>query len=307
MNLSALARLALICALFFLSNQVTVAQTDTGVRVSRGASLGAQNGSSNRKVIIDSLVISGTQSIDRVELEDISNSMIGAQLDEDKDELEERIRSKFQDRGYFQIVVDNLEIKILDPLASPKPAQLEAQVTEGSLCHLGAIEFANNHAFTSAKLRAKYPIKDGEVFKRSKIAGGSAALRKVYSSRGFLDASFSPDVLFGSTVNLTINVSEGPQYRMGSFEVVGTSELAEKLAARWKLHPGTIFNRDYVEMFIDKNHSLLGPDFTTDNDLALIKDCPAATVSVHLHLNNDPQHEILDSRKRVPCPKKDDD
>ncbi|MGD0791019.1 MAG: POTRA domain-containing protein [Terriglobales bacterium] len=307
MNLSALVRMSLICVLFFLSNQVSVAQTDFGVKVSRGVSLDAQNGPANRKIVVDSLVISGTQSIERGELEEISNSVIGAQFDEDKEGVEDQILSKFQDRGYFQAVVDNLEIKVLDPLASPKPARLEAQVTEGPLCHLGAIEFLNNRAFSSAKLRAKYPIKDGEVFKRSKIAGGSVALRKVYSSRGFLDASFVPDVLFGSMVNLKIHVSEGPQYRMGSFEVVGPPELAEKLQARWKLHPGTVFNRDYVETFVDKNHSLLGADFTIDNGVALIEDCPAATVFVHLHLKNDPQHEVLDSQKRVTCPNKDED
>lgn len=308
MSPSALARMLIVSALLFLSNQVGLAQTETGVAVSRGGSLDAQNGPANRKIVVESLVISGTQSIGRAELEEISNGVIGSKFDEDKEELEEQIRAKFQDRGYFTVVVDSLDIKVLDPLASPKPARLEAQVTEGPLCRLAAIEFMDNHALSSSKLRAKYPTKDGEVLQRSKIAGGSRALLKLYSSRGFLDASFTPDAIFDSSmINLKVVVREGPQYRMGSFEVVGPPELAEKLQTRWKLHPGTVFNRDYVEIFVDKNHSLLPADFTIDNGVALIKDCPSGTVSVHLHLTDDPQHEILDSAKRVPCPKKDKD
>ncbi len=306
MNLSLPAKILILSALFLVLTHGSAAQSNIGVKVALGGSLAAQNGPANRKIVVDSFVISGTQSMERAEVEEISNSLIGAQFDEDKDRLEDQIRSKFQDRGYFQVVVDNLEIKILDPLASPKPARLEAQVTEGPLCRLGTIEFVDNHAFSSAELRAKYAIKDGEVFKRSKIAGGSIALRKLYSSRGFLDASFALDLIFNSIVNLKVNVSEGPQYRMGSFEVVGATGLTEKLQARWKLRPGTVFNRDYVETFVDKNRSLLPEDFTIDNGVALIKDCPAATVSVHLHLKDDPQHEVLDSQKRVTCPKSDE-
>jgi outer membrane protein assembly factor BamA len=295
-----------VLAIFLLSIQSSVAQAKFSSSVAKSQPVGPETGPPNRKILVESFVISGTRSIEREELEDISNSVTGLSFDENKDELEARILTQFQSRGYLTAAIDNLDIKVLDPLASPRPARLEATVTDGPLCRLSAIDFNDNHAFSSATLRAKFPAKNGDVFKRAKIAGGFQALHKLYSSRGYLDSSFTPNLISDSLVNLKIDVREGPQYRMGSLEIVGSPELAERIQTRWKLHPGSVFNGDYLGIFADKNHLLLPPDFTVADSVALIKDCPAATVSVHLYLTYDPQHEALDRTKAVNCPKNDE-
>jgi outer membrane translocation and assembly module TamA len=294
-----------VLAIFFFSIQSADAQTQLGV-TTKAVSPSVQNGPTNRKVIVESLVISDTRSIEAAQLDEIVNSVSGSVLDEDKENLEARILSQFHDRGYCTATVDNLEVKVLDPLASPRPARLEADVTEGPLCRLSQIEFSNNHAFSSTMLRAKFPAKSGDVFKRATIVGGFQALHKLYSSRGYLNSSFTPNLFVDSLVNLTIEVREGPQYRMGSLEIFGSPELAARLQTRWKLHPGSVFNPEYLGTFTDKNRLLLPPDFTVTDNVALITDCPAATVSVHLHLSSDPQHEALDRTKGVNCAKKDE-
>jgi len=106
--------------------------------------------------------------------------------------LQEVILAPFQYRGYFTAVIQKLDIKVLDPLASWKPARLEAQVTEGPLCRLSTIEFTENHAVDSDALGAKFPMKKGDSFKRAKIAGGLEAMQKLYRSHGFLDSIFTP-------------------------------------------------------------------------------------------------------------------
>jgi hypothetical protein len=103
------------------------------------------------------------------------------------------------------------------------------------------------------------------------------------------------------TVNLSIEVQEGPQYRMDKIEVVGAPETVEKLQARWKLGPGVIFKPAYLNTFLEKNHSLLPADFTQANGVELFTDCRDATVSVHFHLTYDPQHAALDRAKHVDC------
>jgi len=57
--------------------------------------------------------------------------MSGSTFNDDSDELSERIRNQFQDRGYFKAEVEKLNIKVIDPLAAPKPIRMEAQVSEG--------------------------------------------------------------------------------------------------------------------------------------------------------------------------------
>lgn len=283
-------RVIVVSSLLFVFYHSSVAQTKI-------------ESSDNRKIVVEGFVISGTQSIDTAELAEITNSIAGSRFNDDKEELRERIGAQFQDRGYFTVDVQKLDIKVIDPLASPKPVRLEAQVVEGPRCRLSSIEFIGNHALSSAKLRAKFPMREGDAFRRAKTAGGLVAMRKLYGSLGFLDSVFIPNTNLdsSSTVRLNIEVREGPQYRMGKLEVLAPAEVAAKLQTRWELEAGAVFNRSYVETFLDKNHSLLPADFTPSNGVQLFEDCPNATVSVHLHLTHDPQHEALDRTKRVDC------
>lgn len=259
----------------------------------------------DRKIAVESFVVSGTRAIDSAELAEITHSMAGRKFNDNSEELEERIRAQFQDHGYFKVEIQKLDIKVLDPLASPKPVRLDAQVSEGPRCRLSSIEFTGNHALSSQELRAKIPIKIGDEFRRSKIAAGLNSMRGLYGSRGFLESVFVPDVKWdsSSTAKLNIEVKEGPQYQMDQLEISGPSEVAEKLQMRWELAPGTIFDATYLGTFLEKNGSLLPADFTQSSGVELFTDCRDGTVSVHLHLIHDPQHAALDRTKHVDCSK----
>ena len=278
-----------VSVLLFFSFQSSFAQT--------------RNESPNdRKVVIESFVISGTQVVDSAEVAKITGSMTGSTFNDDAEELRERILAQFQDHGYFTAEIKQIDIKVIDPLASPKPVRLEAQVNEGPRCRLSRIEFTGNHGLTSQELRAKFAIKTGDEFAKSKIAGGLEGMRDLYSSRGFLESVFIPDTKLDSrsSVKLTITVQEGSQYRMDKLEISGPPEVAEKLQMRWELAAGSIFNSTYVETFLEKNHFLLPETFTRDG-VQLFTDCRDGTVSVHIHLTQDPKHVALDRTKHVDC------
>jgi outer membrane protein assembly factor BamA len=284
---------AVVSALLAVSFQSSLAQT--AVQTHEGG-----------KIIVDSFVISGTRAVDSVELSEITNSMAGSTFTDDSDELRMRIRAQFQDRGYLQAEVKHLDVKVIDPMVSPKPVRMEAEVNEGPRCLTARIEFTGNHAFTSEELREKFAIKIGAPFARSKIAAGLASMRNVYGSHGYLEESFIPRTELDSNaaVKLSIEIDEGPQYRMDKLEISGPAEVAEKLQAQWELAPGTVFDATYVEKFLEKNSSLLPADFSRASGVQLYKDCNDATVSVHLHLLQDPQHAALDRTKQLDCPKR---
>jgi outer membrane protein assembly factor BamA len=256
--------------------------------------------SDGRKILVDSLLISGTRAVDSAELAEISGSLAGSEFDDDPDELAERVRDQFQNHGYFQVVVEKFEIKVIDPLASPKPVRLEAEVSEGPLYHLSGIAFTGNHSVSSKELRAMFPIKAGDVFKKAKIAGGLESMRRSLGSQGLLDFVALPNTTFGSgsTVKLDIEVQEGPQYRMGKLEIVGPPEVAQKLQVRWELETGAVYDASYEKTFVEKNRSLLPADFIESSGVRRFEDCRNATVSVHIHLKPDAQP---DPAKRVDC------
>jgi outer membrane protein assembly factor BamA len=255
-----------------------------------------------RKILVDSLIISGTRTIDAAELAEITGSISGSEFEDDSDEMQERIRDQFQNHGYFQVEVGKFEIKVLDPLASPKLVRLEADVNEGPLCRLSTIDFTGNHFTTTEELRVMFPLKTGDVFEKAKIAGGLESMMKSMGAHGLLDSTSVPTTTFsGSTVKLGIDIQEGPQYHMGKLEVIGPAEAADKLQARWTLDPGAVFDRSYVRKFLEENSSLLPANFIEEDGMKILKNCSDSTVSVHIHLVSDPQHDALDRAKPTDC------
>jgi outer membrane protein assembly factor BamA len=239
--------------------------------------------STNSGLLVTDFTISGTQTLSSSDLSRITNKLTGSCFNEDSEELEERVRALFQDRGYFGVKVKSLRIKPSDVLAIPKPVTLEAEVVEGPRYRTAGVKFTGNHAFSAARLSKEFSLKKGEVFERDKVAGGLEGIRKLYSSDGFIDFYAIPDTqsLSDSTMSLNLTVSEGPQYRMGKLEVFAKKDLADELRTQWQMAEGTVFDSTYVEAYIDANRQLLPEGFSRENVQA-VRNCPDALVSVRL-------------------------
>lgn len=115
----------------------------------------------NAGILISDFTITGTQTISATDLARMTSEMIGSCFDEDSEEMEERVRASFQDRGYFKVEVKSLRFKPRDPLGVPKPVTLEGEVSEGARYKLAEITFVENHSFSSEKLRQQFPLKKG--------------------------------------------------------------------------------------------------------------------------------------------------
>lgn len=252
-------------------------------------------------LLITDFTISGTQTIDSAELAKITSQLTGDCFDEDPAELEERVGALFKDRGYMDVVVKNLRIKAIDPLALPKPVSLEAEVTEGRRFRFGEIKFIGNHVFSTSKLRSEFSLKKGDLFAREKIATGLDGVRSLYASDGFVDWTAIPDTqkLSDGTVVLAVSMAEGPQYRMGKLEIFARKELADKLRAEWELPEGAVFDFRYIDQYVDGNRSLLPPEFLR-NDVQLVRDCRDSSVEVRLPLDGtDPRSQS--QPKNIDC------
>lgn len=267
----------------------------------------SESPATHREILVESLSVVGTKSIASAELAEITNEFSGSKFKDDSEELGERLRAQFQEHGFFNPKIQKLDITPIDPLGSPKPVRIEAEVLEGQRCQFSGVEFVGNRALSSDEFRAKFSMKAGDLFKSSKVRTGIESVRRAYEHEGFLDAVSIPKTTFdGSTAKLSMEVREGPQYHMGSLEVAGPTEIADLLQARWELQSGAVFDEGYVDAFLDKNSSLLPSDFVRYDHSALLKDCPKATVSVHLHLTKDPQHLAKDAEQRVACKDSDE-
>jgi outer membrane protein assembly factor BamA len=252
-----------------------------------------KHSSKTSSLLITDFTISGTQTIDSAELARITSQLTGDCFDENPEELEERVRALFKDRGYMDAVVKNLRIKPGDPLALPKPVSLEAEVIEGQRFTVAEIKFVGNHVFSTSQLRSEFSLKKGDLFARDKIASGLDGVSNLYASDGFVDWTAIPDTqkLSDGTVVLAVSIAEGPQYRMGRLEIFARKELADRLRAEWELPEGAVFDFRYIYKYIDRNRSLLPPEFVR-KDVQLVRDCRDSSVEVRLPLDGtDPRSQ----------------
>jgi outer membrane protein assembly factor BamA len=174
---------------------------------------------------------------------------------------EERVRAGWQNHGYFKVQVSG-DARILTSSPVNQRIALSFRVDEGLQYRLGKIRFKNNKAIgDGGTLRALFPIADGDVFSREKIAKGLENLRKAYGELGYINFTSVPDTRFDdqeSLIYLEIDMDEGKQFRVGSISFPGLDETAEREVLRdFPLRPGQIFNPRTWELFLRSHDSLL--------------------------------------------------
>ena len=176
----------------------------------------------------------------------------------------ERVRAEYQNRGYFKALVSDPKTEIHDtghkgfhiPLLQSGPGKavdLTMPIEEGDQYRLGKITFKNNKAISNtAALRSLFPLKDGDIFSREKIAKGLEALRKAYGEYGYINYTGVPSTTFDDDKKLAyleIDVDEGKQFYVRRIEFVGNTTTRDKVIRReLALEEGGVYNSRLWEL-----------------------------------------------------------
>jgi outer membrane protein insertion porin family len=216
----------------------------------------------------------------------------------------ERVRSEFQNRGYFKVLVDDPKTDIHDtghtgfhiPLLQSGPGKavdITMPIDEGARYTLGKITFKNNKAIANtAALRSLFPMKDGEIFSREKVAKGLQNLTKAYGEAGYINFTPVPNTAFDDdkkTVDLEIDVDEGKQFNVRRIEFTGNTTTRDKVIRREiALEEGQVYNSRLWELSLLRLNQLgyfdqLKPDDpnTTDRKLDEKNGTVDLTLKVH--------------------------
>ncbi len=188
------------------------------------------------------------------------------------DEDTERVRAEYQNRGYFKVLVNDPKTEIRDtgregfhiPWIQPGPGKavdITMPIEEGDRYRLGSITFENNKAIrNNAALRSLFPMKDGDIFSREKVAKGLENLRKAYGEAGYINFTSVPDTKFDDEkkiVNLIIDVDEGKQFYVRRIEFQGNTTTRDKVIRREiALEEGQIYNSRYWELSLMRLNQL---------------------------------------------------
>ncbi len=223
----------------------------------------------------------------------------------------ERVRAEYQNRGYFKVLVDDPKTEIHDtghtgfhvPWIQPglgKSVDITMPIEEGDRYHLGTITFKNNKAIPrAAALRGLFPMKDGDIFSREKVAKGLENLRKAYGEAGYINFTSVPDTKFDDEkkiVNLEIDVDEGKQFYVRRIEFQGNTTTRDKVIRREiALEEGQIYNSRYWELSLLRLNQLgyfeqLKPDDQNTTERHL--DEKAGTVDLTLKVHEKGKNSI---------------
>jgi outer membrane protein insertion porin family len=223
----------------------------------------------------------------------------------------ERVRAEYQNRGYFKVLVDDPKTEIHDTghegfhipwiqSGQGKSVDITIPVEEGDRYRLGSITFKNNKAISNVNaLRGLFPMKDGEIFSREKVAKGLENLRKAYGEAGYINFTSVPDTKFDDEkkiVNLIIDVDEGKQFYVRRIEFQGNTTTRDKVIRREiALEEGQIYNSRFWELSLLRLNQLgyfdqLKPDDPNTTERHL--DEKAGTVDLTLKVHEKGKNSI---------------
>jgi outer membrane protein assembly factor BamA len=165
----------------------------------------------------------------------------------------------YRERGYLRAMSGPPKTSILSRAAdsSQFAVEVEYAVSEGAAYRWTPPQWNGNQLRAARVLESATGMKANEIANAKKIEQGWDAVRLVYFKDGYIEAKLLPEPVFdegSSHVQYHVTVTEGPQYRMGSFAVSGASTtVEERLKRGWRLKAGDVYNELYAAEFKNKD------------------------------------------------------
>lgn len=174
----------------------------------------------------------------------------------------------FTEAGFRQLLDNTLRplyeakgrIRVAFPTITSEPAKevkgllVKVVIEEGPSYDLGEVHLAGSSAVSSKELLKTANLKPGELANFDDVAKGVDRIKKRLRRDGYMraDARVERNIK-EKTVNLTIQIEEGPQFLFGKLNIQGLDIHGEAAVKKlWALKEGKPFNADYPNFFLER-------------------------------------------------------
>ncbi|HEY9098438.1 MAG TPA: outer membrane protein assembly factor BamA [Thiobacillus sp.] len=185
------------------------------------------------------------------------------------DKAEQELQRQYFNRGKYAVEIKST----LTPLERNRVA-VQFDVVEGSSAKIQQISIVGNKKFKEKELLKEFTsttpgwltwYTKNDQYSKSRLSGDIEALRSFYLNRGYLEfavdsnqVSISPDK---QGIYITVNVTEGPQYKVSDIKFAGQMLVPEaELKKLVTFKPGEVFVRDRLTETTKKIGDRLGND-----------------------------------------------
>ena len=168
---------------------------------------------------------------------------------------EQELKRQYLSQGYYAVQITTT----VTPLERNRVG-INFAIEEGEIAKIQQINIVGAKAFDEKDLLDNFVLRTpgwftwytkNDQYSKQKLSGDLETLRAYYQDRGFLEfnvestqVSISADK---KSVFVTINVSEGDQYKISSVKLAGELLLPEaELSKLVQVHPGEIYSREKV-------------------------------------------------------------
>lgn len=137
-------------------------------------------------------------------------------------------------------------------------------------------------------MRDLFPLADGDIFRREKVAEGLEQLRSAYGNFGYLNFTSVPDTEINDdnqTISLVVDVDEGKQSFISKIDAFGIDDDVLKDSP---LKPGDVYNRSVVNLIFQKHANRPLNDASVDSQMHMHQNERAGTVAITFDFRNCP-------------------
>ncbi len=224
------------------------------------------------------------------------------------DKAEQEMQRQYFNRGKYAVEIKST----LTPLERNRVA-VQFDVVEGESAKIRQINIVGNKAFKEKDLLKELTsttpgwltwYTKNDQYSKSRLAGDIEALRSFYLNRGYLEfnvdstqVSISPDK---QGIYITLNVTEGPQYRVSDVKLAGQMLVPEaELKKLVTVQPGAVFVRDRLTESTKKISERLGNEGYAFANVNAVPELDKDKGSVAFTLFVDPGRRVYVNRINV--------
>lgn len=227
------------------------------------------------------------------------------------------VEDYYRDQGYVTAQVGQPELRALDDAADSRTryVQLRIPVTEGARYRIGAIAFDGNKVVPANVLSAIFRLEKGEWYTQERIRNGFERARELYGAAGYMEFTAYPDLRFSDqpsatqssssgtsdtsqppTVDVTMRVSEGAQYRVNRITFSGNTTTRDNVIRReLRLFEGGVFDTEALKLSVRRLNQLgyFKPIEGSDKDVQVEKTADRENVvDVNLKVQEQNRNQI---------------
>ncbi len=224
------------------------------------------------------------------------------------DKAEQELQRQYFNRGKYAVEIKST----LTPLERNRVA-VQFDVVEGESAKIQQINIVGSQAFKEKELLKQLTsttpnwltwYSKNDQYSKSRLAGDIEALRSFYLNRGYLEfnvdstqVSISPDK---RGIYITLNITEGPQYKVSDIKLAGQMLVAEEeLKKLITVQPGEVFARDRLTDTTKRISDRLGNEGYAFANVNAVPELDKDKASVAFTLFVDPGRRVYVNRVNV--------